>query len=294
MDIQKMFEAMGLINPPGPMHFSERDGMVTYDVGVTQSVGELVADFANLVMDRRDEQRNLARLIIEIDDILSSKIQEPEDQSLQEKIFVVGKKYGNTVFAWVIWLLVHESYYNGSKDMIIYFGDNLKDMCLFCRSYIKGRELKTSKAGITLDSRIFTDKDGLLRIEYSTRSASAIVYFHLLRLQELGQRPNICRVCGRAFFPVSKSNELYCRKQYGDGRYCANIAAANREKDVSFYSLYRTAYKTMYARMKRKGNNEIAKGKFKKWKTDAASKLIEYEREGDIEGYKQWLEDNKI
>lgn len=291
MDIQKMFEAIGIAKPPGKMFFTERDGVVTYDRDEQHHVGELVNNYANLIMNKRNKEKDILQLTVKINDVFSN--QSTKAHNIFEDCYAVARHYGNHVFAWTILLLAYESYYNGSKCAIDYFAEKLKEITLFCRAYIKGSEYKTNEIGIDLEARILTDESGILQIEYSSQSASAIVYFHLLKLQELGLRPNICRVCGRAFFPVSKSNELYCRKQYGDGRYCADIAASNREKDNPFYSLYRTAYKTMYARMMRRGRNEIEKAKLEKWKIDAASKQIEYERNGDIEGYKQWLENSK-
>lgn len=290
MDIQKIFEAISPVPSPGKMYFSERDGVVTYDKDEQHEVGELVINYANLVMDKRNKEKNIQQLITRINEIFSS--QDDKSHTLED-CYVAARHYGGHVFAWTILLLAHESCHNTSKSAINYFMDELDELALLCRAYIKGHEYRTIGTGIDLEARIQTDQSGKLQIEYASQSANAIVYFHLLRSQELGLRPNICKVCGRAFFPVSKANELYCKKKYKDGRSCADIAAANKEKNDPFYSLYRTAYKTMYARMKRRGNNELERAKLRNWENIAISKRIEYERKGDPEGFRQWLEDSK-
>lgn len=289
MDIQKIFEGLGLYKPLEPLCFIEQSGMVSYKVGGSFPVGELVCDYANLLLDKREEKRGIISLTKSLADILAS----PSNKQYEE-IYREARKYGNHVFGWTILLLIHESINSGYKAyMSEYFFTILHEISKMCSTYIKGRKLKTGKDGISLDAHIFSDENGQLFIEYSSRSAQAIVFYHLMKLQETGQRPSICKVCGRAFIPVSKSNELYCRKKYADGRTCADIAFLSKEKEDPFYSIYRTAYKTMYARSSRMIGKTSGKKRLEKWRKEAKIKMDEYQTSGDIDGFKKWIEESK-
>lgn len=276
--------------PPSEIHFAERDGIVTYDSGESCSVGELVTDYANLVLDKRNEYRGFVTLILEIGEIINKSSFKKKNTA----IYKAACKYGGPVFARTIVLLVYEAYrkayYEGIK-FNNYFGDRLTTMVKMCKNYINGSELETTENGITLESHIFTDDTGHLVIEYSSQSASAVLYYHLLRLQELGLHPNICQICGRAFIPVSKVSELYCRKKHSDGRTCAEIAVAKREKDDPFYHAYKRAYKKLFARMTRGDSGAVGKRNLDEWTAEATRRRKEYKERGDLAGYIQWVEE---
>ena len=277
-------------DPPTTIHFAERDGVVTYGDGESCSIGELVADYANLVLDKRNELRGFVSLISEVGDIFKAN---PNPRTNYIPIYDTACKYGNHVFAQTIVLLAHEAYigeyYKGGTTFHKYFADRLTTMIRMCKNYINGTELETTEKGITLESHIFTDDTGHLMIEYSSQSASAVLYYHLLRLQELDQRPNICKVCGRAFMPVTKVSELYCRKPYPDGRTCAEIAVARRPKEDPFYQEYQRAYKKLFARMTRGSRGAFGKRKLDAWTTEANRKRKEYQERNDLAGYIQWV-----
>ncbi len=280
--------------PPDAVHFTEKGGTITYVIGegdrrsVPRSypVGDLVTDYANLLLDKRNKQQEFVSLCCEIEPFFST----PKHDS--EKLFSVAIKYGKTMFAWTIVLLCFEARHRGSAAPGKYFRTRLKKMAQMCKSYIDGVELTTTKAGISLDARILTDDSGKLIIEYSSIYASSILYYHLLRLQELGQQPNICEVCGRAFMPVSKSNEKYCRKKYSDGRTCYDLAMLTKEKEDPFQNLYRKAYKTMSQRASRAKGYKNIQERNKQWRKEAKAKQQECRANNDLAGFTQWIEDS--
>ena len=85
---------------------------------------------------------------------------------------------------------------------------------------------------------------------------------------------------------------MYCRKKYSDGRTCADVAFDNYSKNDPFYSVYRKAYKTMFARAARMEGNG-GKVKFKKWQETAELKLEEYKASNDYAGFEKWIADSK-
>lgn len=278
MDFQKIFEGLGVERPFDPLEFTEHDGIVNYGKGDGVHVGELVCDYANLLIKRNDEM-GIFTIETDLSQCLSNGGKWPD-------LYDVARKFGGHAFAWSILMLLYESRYK-SSDHFIWV---LVDISKRCRRYVKGGRLKTVGAGVELEAHIFTGKAGNLQIKYSSRSAEAVAYYHILRLQELGQRPNICKVCGRAFIPVSKSNEMYCRRKNSDGRTCADIAFENRTREDPFYSLYRTAYKTMSARAARMEGG--GKDRLTRWRTEAKKKYDEYKEADDLEGLSRWIEDS--
>lgn len=278
MDFQKIFEGLGIERPFDPLEFTEHDGIVNYGKSGGVHVGELVCDYANLLIKRNGDME-IVTLVSNLSQCLSSG-------GKWQDLYGIARKFGGHAFAWSILMLIHESRYKGSDHLIRV----LSDISKMCRRYVKGMELKTSGDGIALEAHIFTDNMGKLQIKYSSKSAGAIAYYHILRLQELGQRPNICKVCGRAFIPVSKSNEMYCRRKNSDGRTCADIAFENRTREDPFYSLYRTAYKTMSARAARMEGG--GKDRLTRWRTEAKKKYDEYKEADDLEGLSRWIEDS--
>ena len=280
--------------PPDAVRFTEKDGTITYTIGDgcrngnfgVYPVGSLVTDYANLALNKRNKQRDFVSICCEISSVLSM----PKHDS--DKVYSVAIKYGEPIFAWTVVLLCFEARHNGRTPPEKYFESRLKKMVQMCKSYMDGVELTTTKKGIILDARILTDDNGQLIIEYSSIYASSILYYHLLRLQELGQYPNICQVCGRAFMPVSKSNEKYCRKKYPDGRTCYDMATIAKEKYDPFQSIYRKAYKTMSQRASRAKGYKNIQEKNERWREEAKAKLKECREADDLAGFTKWIEES--
>ena len=75
-----------------------------------------------------------------------------------------------------------------------------------------------------------------------------------------------CKMCGEFFFPISKSDEVYCSK-------CRNVSYDLKIKDNEILKTYRTIYKTQNARKQRNAHIANISNRFDKWKTLAKEKL---------------------
>ena len=270
-----------------PLTFSISKDVATYGVGATQPVGQLVVEFANLLMDNRRTPNNFAHLASSVEEILANP-----KENIVNAVLPVAKRYGGDVFSYVVSLLAHDTYYKNTTEH--YFWAVLNILSGFCRSYVLGKKFMTvTKDGVSLEAHFIVDRLGAMHMEFSSTSAEAIVMYHLFTLQELEQRPSVCSMCGRAFFPTSKSNEKYCRNIYKNGRTCADIAFEVQSKQDPFYDLYRTAYKTVSARVGRMIGKDAGQAKLKMWREAAKSALEEYRAKDDLEGFRKWIEESK-
>lgn len=105
-----------------------------------------------------------------------------------------------------------------------------------------------------------------------------------------------CENCGKYFIPASRSDEIYCNNVYNpeSGKTCKDIGYEVKLSKDAFKSAYRTAYKTQRARIKYNSHIQNYEEKhFKPWDNAAKEALSKFEALNDIEGYKEWLVQNR-
>lgn len=245
-------------------------------------VGELLLIFANI---RVNGDRIIAGLLNGV------KNEFPEKGIAQFR--ALYKAFRN-VFDPIVSIAMTHQYFASDKE---------EDFWLFldtattrCRKYVDegilwfndGARFDATLVQLNENGRAFN------RMYYCAYGFSDIVSFDVYKAFERQVLIKRCKLCGKAFLPVARSDELYCQNIFKNNRTCADIAFEMLSKQKPFYSAYRSAYKAIHAHIKRMESKKYWESKFEDWKIDATSKLIEYEREGDIEGYRQWLKDNKI
>jgi len=163
-----------------------------------------------------------------------------------------------------------------------------------CAYYISKGVFSKNKPNVTISAHFVPhDTDNTFELYYESYSLESLVVLDVYLAGKNDIKPKRCALCGKAFLPVSRSDEIYCRNIYKNGRTCSQMAFGVKSKNNPFYSEYRKAYKTMKARAARADGNTKLQEKTKKWSIEASAKLIEYEQRGDINGYHKWIEQSK-
>ena len=100
-----------------------------------------------------------------------------------------------------------------------------------------------------------------------------------------------CRYCGNYFIAENMKNEYCGGIAQGEKRPCSEIGSArtyqNRVKKDEIYTLYQRAYKTHFARIKKK---KMTQTEFNTWAIEAKQKMGDV-REGRLgmTEYAEWL-----
>lgn len=243
--------------------------------------GELLLVFANMRVDSGQE-------ISELLDNVKKKFPEKGIEQFQA-LYKAFRK----LFDPIVSIAMTHQYFGSDKE---------KDFWLFldtattrCRKYVD-EGILWFNSGARFDATLVQlDKDGRTfnRMYYCTYGFSDLISFDVYRAFEKQVLFKRCKLCGKAFLPVARSDELYCQNIYRGTRTCSDVAFEMLSKQNPFYFAYRSAYKAMHARMKRMGSTEYWESRLRSWKIEARSKQIEFESKGDLEGFKQWLEDSK-
>ena len=143
--------------------------------------------------------------------------------------------------------------------------------------------------------QLTSDVDDCRIITYEIDNFSDLLDLEVYRMIAEGLRIKRCKNC-HLYFVVEKPNQEGCSRILdGSTKTCAEILrskvkerrAENPQNDTSPYDLYRTAYKTRAARV-RKG--AYSQNQFDHWKKDGlAKKALVEAGQLDVEEYKQWL-----
>lgn len=188
--------------------------------------------------------------------------------------------------------LTHQYFASEKEDDFFLFLNTAINRC----NYFIDKGSMYLKDNAQFDASIVPQENGdgsvTNKLYFCTFGFSDIVSFDVYRASELHISIKRCALCGKAFIPAVRSDEIYCQNKYKNGRTCSEIAFEVQSRKDPFYSLYRNAYKTESARAARMVGG--GKNKLKKWRELAKEKLIEYRKLGDIEEFKNWLQNNKI
>lgn len=104
----------------------------------------------------------------------------------------------------------------------------------------------------------------------------------------------ICQNCKNFFTPKNRSDEIYCDRIYKNGKTCKQIGYFEKEKSDPFKKLFTAARKTQYARIGYNKHIENYRDKhYKPWLKAAQEAKVQFEANNDVDGFRQWIEDNK-
>ncbi len=188
--------------------------------------------------------------------------------------------------------LTHQYFASDTEKAFWFFLDTAIQRC---KRYIDNGDMYLMDS-VQFDASIVpvNSVDGTLthRLYYCTHGFSDIVAFEVYRASELHVPIKRCALCGKAFIPAIRSDEIYCQNPYMNGRTCSEVAFEVQSKRDPFYSAYRNAYKAESARAARMIGG--GKDRITRWRERAKSKLHEYKLLDDIEGFRSWLQDNRI
>lgn len=289
MDMDKIMVGLGLRNPPPPISFHVEGRTIYYNFGYSSNIGELVVEIYNSMKDKERLKLLVNDLVLE-----TQKASVKGDSAILIAALDVAEKYVSPVFSRVIMYLLFSCF--DKKEFYSHLIHMLQMFEEMCGMYIYAKESRlvpASPKGLELNALITVNKGGAMGLEFSSSDPAAIVGFQILKMQEMGIRPSICQMCGKAFFPSARSDEIYCKNEYKNGRTCSEIAFEVKSKEDPFYSAYRSAYKTMSARASRMEGSVVGRYKLDQWRTEAKEKLAEYKAAGDIDGFKEWIAQSK-
>ena len=122
------------------LYFSENNGNVTYtacdrdgpEIAITAPVGEMVTDYANLILERRSGSPCVKSLCDELDAIISA------GDDVLYKSYVAARQYGEHAFAWSVAMEVYTDLDGKRKDNNITFKWRINLNALMCWDFISG------------------------------------------------------------------------------------------------------------------------------------------------------------
>lgn len=283
MDYTKAFESMGLLPKPPVTSFTVTGDRIEYVSGCPVFVGDLVVEVANLSKNGKQSWKAIS------EGIAYGIKDKSTMRDYWTAVFDICVQHVSPYLSALIAMSIAKSFLTGWST----FHNIVADTFQVCKQYVESGTLSPKIArGVSLNVNLSITDDGTLRSVYSSDNPLAVIGFHLLKMKEIGAHPKKCQMCGRWFFPAARSDEIYCKNEYKNGRNCSEIAFEIKSKDDPFYSEYRKAYKTMsarYARMDTEKKSET----LKKWRLNANAQREAYKASGDLEGFKRWIEESK-
>lgn len=141
----------------------------------------------------------------------------------------------------------------------------------------------------------------LINMELPVYYLNSVTDYLLLDLKMYMERSDktvkACERCSRLFLPSRKSDK-YCRlPSIGSRKTCARIMhispndefakARNRARDKQHKQI-------RYHESKGRYGHDFLYGLYYNWSDECGKKCIEYKRQGDIDGFKAWIEETKF
>lgn len=285
MSTRQIFADVGLLRPSEGVPLVLKGDHVSYSKNAKRSayIGDLVVDLSNVVTGSESWVSFSADYRAAL-----PHLNAPDFPAV---IFRMAHKYFSPEVSTIIAKSFEASQGLSTAEVAflnVFFG------CVdACRLYASaGKVSPLFSKGVKLEAVLTLGDSGEVVTAYLAKRPEAIVGFHIFKLKEMGLHPKRCAMCSRWFFPSARSDEIYCKNEYKNGRSCADIAFEIKSKDDPFYSEYRKAYKTMSARYSRMQTDQKPEA-WKKWRLAANIKREEFKSTGDLDGFKRWLEESK-
>lgn len=239
-----------------------------------------------------------------------NKISLPINRSYFRVRSILIKKYNNAVVSLILeslwnkhpYIGFNNDYYidlNLAKNRLLHMRLLRYEIAQFCSRGSKYNSLEDTFINYlspnAQDIRMqIKFENGKLSQLYESFDIDSILSFDLANMQYYNIQIKQCENCWKFFIPQKRSDEKYCDRIYKNGKTCKQIGYFEKEKADPFKKLFTTARKTQYARI---GYNEHIKDyrdkHYKPWLKAAQKAKKKFEADNDIDGFRQWIEDNK-
>lgn len=126
--------------------------------------------------------------------------------------------------------------------------------------------------------------------EYDIDNLQTLLYLEVLEMVQNNTMIRKCRRCGK-YFVITNRKVAYCNRMDENGNICSVVGPGEffqqKVENDEALKLYNRAYKTHFARMKKKTMSE---DDFVKWRGEAKAKLQQVRSdELDIDSFQKWL-----
>jgi ribosomal protein L31 len=294
MEFTKFFESLGIPQSVGTLSFRVTDSSLVFLIDkeseaylgkneINLPISSILTEFSNIKQMYKNGIDEIKRGVNAINESYHQI-----DKGYVNALYKFWCSKCSSIVAWILTLMYCRMRFS-RKDFWGFFNVYVD---VICNGYVDGK-VSGLKSEIMFTSILVPNNKGDVFLFFETKDVENVVLFDLYKSAELHIKPKRCKNCGKAFLPATRSDEIYCRNEYKNGRTCSQIAFEIKSKENPFYTEYRKAYKTMKARAARASDNKRFKEKISQWAKKAAAKQIEFERLGDIDGYKAWIEQSK-
>lgn len=299
MDFNKIFEGLGFQPGIEPIllsvsskrtvyHFNESSIFFEGTKEYKLPIGALLIEIANV--DKVCGFDALQSLIISVASRYTNYC-----ETLCVDLYKSFREYFTPITARIIVMLFY-AYLNTGQNTSISTSKAIISFSELCNYYINGGELQfPNNRDLNFTAYLIPHNKKFIMFLETTKAQNIILY-DLFKSTEQHIRPKRCKMCGKAFSPATRSDEIYCKNIYRNNRTCADVAFEIKSKENPFYTEYRKAYKTMSARLSRMIGltAQTRKMKLDRWREEATKKREEFEDLNDISGYRVWIEESKL
>lgn len=100
-------------------------------------------------------------------------------------------------------------------------------------------------------------------------------------VKKYGVQPVRCQNCGKLFFPHSRSDEIYCKNIFKNGKTCKELGYEMKVRADKIMNEYRRIYKMQNARKQRNQQKRNIAARFDSW-TEFAKQVLKQCQNGEI------------
>lgn len=151
-----------------------------------------------------------------------------------------------------------------------------------------------NRTSINLSFHKYSDCDELYT-DYHVNNLESILMFEYIKIKENQLLIKKCANCGKYFIPSNRSDEIYCDNIFRSEKTCKQVGYEEKEKKDPFKVLYAKARKTQHARIRYNIKNKpnYKEDHYIPWRMAAEKARDHFKLLNDIDGFRQWIEDNK-
>lgn len=140
----------------------------------------------------------------------------------------------------------------------------------------------------------FNESSSEIYMNYSVKDLISLIALDFVNIQNKNISIKQCANCKLFFIPSSRSDEIYCDRIFENGKTCKQLGYSIKEKNDPFKREFAKARKTQHARIRYNEHIKNYKEKhYLPWLEAAQKAKKIYESSDDIDGFRQWLRDNK-
>lgn len=140
---------------------------------------------------------------------------------------------------------------------------------------------------------VLTDQNNIL-LALILSDIYSLMSIEMANIKSFKKVLKTCENCNKLFIPQKRIDEIYCDRIYKNNKSCKAFGYSNKEKNDPFKNTYTKARKTQHARIRYNSHIPDYKEKhFEPWRKAAEEARDYYKQINDIDGFRQWLNDNK-